>query len=63
MIVGGVIAGFGLQNPNRVDEQIAPRAAPAGECARCAGDGHDGHRPSRGGRGGLGLDAESRPPP
>ncbi len=35
MIVGGVIAGFGIQNPKRVDEEIhAPRAAPAGECSR-----------------------------
>jgi EmrB/QacA subfamily drug resistance transporter len=35
MIVGGVVAGFGIQNPRRTDPQIAPRAAPAGECARC----------------------------
>ena len=47
MILGGIVAGFGLRNPKRVEEQIAPRAAPAGECARSAGDGHDGHRPER----------------
>ena len=43
MITGGIVAGFGIQNPRRRDDQIAPRAAPAGECARCADDGHDGH--------------------
>jgi len=41
MIAGGVIAGVGIQNPRRRDEQRAPRAAPAGECARCDEDGHD----------------------
>jgi hypothetical protein len=41
MIVGGVVAGIGIQNPRRRDEQITPRAAPAGECARCAEAGHD----------------------
>ena len=45
MIAGGVVAGFGIQNPRRRDQQIAPRAAPAGECARCADDGHDGRHP------------------
>jgi EmrB/QacA subfamily drug resistance transporter len=34
MIVGGIIAGFGIQDPRRVEEHHAPRAAPAGECAR-----------------------------
>jgi hypothetical protein len=34
MIVGGIIAGFGIQNPRRADEHPAPRAAPAGECSR-----------------------------
>ncbi|MGH2956898.1 MAG: MFS transporter [Solirubrobacterales bacterium] len=35
MIVGGVIAAFGIQNPRRVDEELhAPRAATAGECSR-----------------------------
>jgi EmrB/QacA subfamily drug resistance transporter len=43
MIVGGVIAGIGIQNPRRRDEQITPLAAPAGECARCAEDGHEAH--------------------
>ena len=47
MIIGGIVAGFGIQNPRRREEQIAPRAAPAGECARSTGDGHDGHRPAR----------------
>jgi hypothetical protein len=43
MIIGGVIAGFGIQNPRRPGaERQSPRAAPAGECARCAEDGHDG---------------------
>jgi EmrB/QacA subfamily drug resistance transporter len=42
MIAGGVVAGIGIQNPRRRDDQIAPRAAPAGECARCVEDGHDG---------------------
>jgi EmrB/QacA subfamily drug resistance transporter len=41
MIGGGVVAGIGIQNPRRRDEQITPRAAPAGECARCAEAGHD----------------------
>ncbi len=35
MIVGGVIAGIGLRNPERESEYGAPRAAPAGECAHC----------------------------
>jgi EmrB/QacA subfamily drug resistance transporter len=44
MIVGGVIAGFGIQNPSRPGEQRqAPQAATAGECARHGGDG-DGRR-------------------
>jgi hypothetical protein len=42
MIVGGVIAGIGLRNPRRREEREAPRAAPAGECARCAEEGHSG---------------------
>jgi hypothetical protein len=35
MIVGGVIAGFGLRNPERETEYEAPGAVPAGECAHC----------------------------
>jgi EmrB/QacA subfamily drug resistance transporter len=35
MIVGGVIAGIGLRNPERETEYGAPGAAPAGECAHC----------------------------
>lgn len=35
MIVGGVIAGFGIQNPRRREDAPVPRAATAGECARC----------------------------
>jgi hypothetical protein len=42
MIIGGAIAGVGIENPRRRDEREAPRAATAGECARCAEDGHDG---------------------
>jgi EmrB/QacA subfamily drug resistance transporter len=42
MIIGGVIAGFGIQNPRREGDWIAPRAAPAGECARCDEEGHTG---------------------
>jgi hypothetical protein len=38
MIVGGIVAGFGIQNPKRTEEHIAPRAAPAGECARSAAE-------------------------
>jgi EmrB/QacA subfamily drug resistance transporter len=35
MIIGGVIAGFGIQNPRRGEEERhAPRAAAAGECTR-----------------------------
>jgi EmrB/QacA subfamily drug resistance transporter len=34
MIVGGVIAGIGLRNPERETAYDSPRAAPAGECAR-----------------------------
>jgi EmrB/QacA subfamily drug resistance transporter len=48
MIVGGVVAGFGIQNPRRTEEQIAPRAAPAGECARSSQDGVVGDRAERG---------------
>ncbi len=40
MIVGGVIAGVGIENPRRREAREAPRAAPAGECARCAELGH-----------------------
>ena len=35
MIVGGVIAGIGLRNPERETEYEAPGAVPAGECAHC----------------------------
>jgi EmrB/QacA subfamily drug resistance transporter len=35
MIVGGVIAGFGLRNPERETEYEAPGAVTAGECAHC----------------------------
>jgi hypothetical protein len=42
MIIGGVVAGIGIQNPRRREVQIAPRAAPAGECARCDEAGHTG---------------------
>ncbi len=47
MIIGGIVAGFGLRNPKRVEEQIAPRAAPAGECARSAGHHPGGQAPER----------------
>ena len=35
MIIGGIIAGFGIQNPKRKTGYDAPGAAPAGECAHC----------------------------
>ncbi|HET8592144.1 MAG TPA: hypothetical protein VFL56_00645, partial [Solirubrobacterales bacterium] len=35
MIVGGVIAGIGLRNPERETEYEPPGAVPAGECAHC----------------------------
>ena len=35
MIIGGIIAGFGIQNPKRKTAYNAPGAAPAGECAHC----------------------------
>ena len=35
MIIGGVIAGIGLRNPERETEYDAPGAATAGECAHC----------------------------
>ncbi|HEX6117293.1 MAG TPA: DHA2 family efflux MFS transporter permease subunit [Solirubrobacterales bacterium] len=40
MIVGGVVAGIGIRNPDRSKphEESAPRAATAGECGRCPGD-------------------------
>ncbi len=40
MIVGGIIAGIGIRNPDHSEahEESAPRAATAGECGRCAGD-------------------------
>jgi EmrB/QacA subfamily drug resistance transporter len=34
MIVGGAIAGIGIENPKRRVERGVPRAAPAGECSR-----------------------------
>ena len=42
MIIGGVVAGIGIENPRRRDEQVAPLSPQAGECARCLDDGHDG---------------------
>jgi EmrB/QacA subfamily drug resistance transporter len=45
MIVGGVIAGFGLRNPPRETEYDSPLAAPAGECAHCPD--HLDERPRR----------------
>jgi EmrB/QacA subfamily drug resistance transporter len=41
MIIGGVMAGVFLRNPDRRTDQLSPRAAAAGECARCTDDGHD----------------------
>jgi EmrB/QacA subfamily drug resistance transporter len=35
MIVGGVIAGIGLRNPERQTEYEGPGAAPAGDCGHC----------------------------
>ena len=35
MIIGGIVAGFGIQNPKRKTGYDAPGAAPAGECAHC----------------------------
>ncbi len=46
MIIGGVIAGFGIRNPERRDDHHAPRAASAGECARCAQEGHTRRHPA-----------------
>jgi hypothetical protein len=44
MIVGGVVAGFGIQNPREEGpKRQTPLAVTAGECARCAEDGHDDH--------------------
>jgi EmrB/QacA subfamily drug resistance transporter len=40
MILGGIVAGIGIRNPDRsrAHAETAPRAAPAGECGRCPGD-------------------------
>jgi EmrB/QacA subfamily drug resistance transporter len=38
MIVGGVIAGFGLRNPERREERELPLAATAGDCGHCPED-------------------------
>jgi hypothetical protein len=39
MIVGGIVAGIGIRNPERHQEhEGAGRAATAGECGRCEGD-------------------------
>jgi EmrB/QacA subfamily drug resistance transporter len=48
MIVGGVIAGIGLRNPERRTEYEGPGAAPAGECAHCPDhlEGAEGERPA-----------------
>jgi hypothetical protein len=40
MIVGGISAGIGIQNPERRDRRQVPLAAAAGEGARCDEDGH-----------------------
>jgi EmrB/QacA subfamily drug resistance transporter len=45
MILGGVIAGIGLRNPERRSEYEAPGAATAGECAHCPD--HLDDRPDR----------------
>ena len=48
MIIGGIIAGIGIQNPRREagrEEPQVPRAATAGECSRHAGDGRAPARP------------------
>ena len=45
MILGGIVAGFGLRNPKRAEEQDRARHGPAGECARSAGDGTTGTGP------------------
>jgi EmrB/QacA subfamily drug resistance transporter len=34
MILGGIVAGLGVVNPDRREEHVAPRAATAGECGR-----------------------------
>jgi EmrB/QacA subfamily drug resistance transporter len=47
MIIGGVIAGIGLQNPRRETAYDAPGAAPAGECAHCPDHLDDGNRTER----------------
>jgi EmrB/QacA subfamily drug resistance transporter len=47
MIVGGVIAGFGIQDPRRHQTRDAPRAAQAGECARCPEPARDRERRER----------------
>lgn len=48
MIVGGVIAGFGIQNPRKPgEERQAPLAATAGECARCPEDGDSREHPEQ----------------
>jgi EmrB/QacA subfamily drug resistance transporter len=47
MIIGGVIAGIGLRNPERSQEYDSPRACPAGEAAHCPD--HLDHAAERGG--------------
>jgi EmrB/QacA subfamily drug resistance transporter len=53
MILGGIVAGIGIRNPDRsrAHAETAPRAAPAGECGRCpcdpAGHGMDDGAPER----------------
>jgi len=47
MIVGGIIAGFGIQNPRRETAYDAPAAAPAGECARSPESGEEGEPPEQ----------------
>jgi EmrB/QacA subfamily drug resistance transporter len=38
IVVGGVIAGIGLRNPERHEVREAPRAATAGDCGHCPPD-------------------------
>jgi hypothetical protein len=39
MIAGGILAGIGLRNPRKSEDDYTPAAATAGECSRvCAQD-------------------------
>jgi hypothetical protein len=42
MILGGLVAAIGIQNPRRREARDVPRAVPAGDCGHCPSEGEPG---------------------